>query len=88
MFCPKVQPAHLFGVDEFELHVASRPHDQVAVGRVLQQREQKLPELQRAAALVRQTLLLHFPCCGTDTRWDTVRAVLSSNTPPQTPKNV
>ena len=52
----------LFGVDQLELHVASRPDDQVCVGRVVQQREQELPELQRAAALVRQTLLLHFTC--------------------------
>lgn len=50
----------LFGVDQFELHVASGPDDQVAVSRVVQQREQELPELQRAAALVRQTLLLHL----------------------------
>lgn len=52
----------LFRIDEFKLHVSSRPDDQVSVGRVVQQREQELPELQGAATLVRQTLLLHFTC--------------------------
>lgn len=53
---------YLFRVDEFELHVSSRPDNQVCVGRIVQQCEQELPELQGATALVRQTLLLHFTC--------------------------
>lgn len=57
----------LFRIDQFKLHVASRPDDQVSVGRVVQQCEQELPELQRAAALIRQTLLLHFTCLQSQT---------------------
>lgn len=78
--------AHLFRVDEFELHVASRPNDQVPVGRVLQQCEQELPELQRAAALVRQALLFHFPCCGRDTRQDSEGG--AKFTRPKVPPNI
>lgn len=53
---------YLFRVDEFKLHVSSRPDDQMCVGRIVQQCEQELPELQGATALVWQTLLLHFTC--------------------------
>lgn len=62
MQCVWVSMTDLFRIDEFKLHVSSRPHDQVSVGWVVQQREQELPELQGAATLVRQTFLLHFTC--------------------------
>ena len=41
--------AHLLGLDELELHAAAGPGDGGAVVGVLQQRDQELPELQRAA---------------------------------------
>ena len=59
-FCRAMK--YLFRVDEFKLHVSSRPDDQMRVGRIVQECEQELPELQGATALVRQTLLLHFTC--------------------------
>ena len=40
---------HLLGLDEFELHAAPGPGDGGAVAGVLQQGDQELPELQRAA---------------------------------------
>lgn len=49
-------PSHLLGLDEFELHAAAGPGDEVGVGRVVQQSHQELPELQRASALVRRAL--------------------------------
>lgn len=65
----RVVQAHLFGLDEFELHATAGPGDEVGVARVVQQGHQELPELQRAAALVRCALakntaglLLHFAC--------------------------
>lgn len=47
---------YLFGFNEFELHAAAGPGDEVGVGRVVQQSHQELPELQRASALVRRAL--------------------------------
>lgn len=47
---------HLLWLDEFELHAAAGPGDEVGVGRVVQQSHQELPELQRASALVRWAL--------------------------------
>ena len=65
-----LSPAHLLGLDEFELHAAAGPGDEVGVGRVVQQSHQELPELQRASALVRRALavqagLLLDVTCGT-----------------------
>lgn len=58
---------YLFGLDEFELHAAAGPRDEVSIARVVQQGHQELPELQGAAALVRcalaensAALLLHL----------------------------
>ena len=62
-------PLYLLGFNEFELHAAAGPGDEVGIPRVVQQGHQELPELQRAAALVRRALtentaalLLHFTC--------------------------
>lgn len=60
---------HLLWLDEFELHATAGPGDEVRVGRVVQQRHQELPELQRAAALVGRALavqarLLLDVACG------------------------
>lgn len=41
--------AHLLRLNELELHAAPGPGDSGAVVGVLQQRDQELPELQRAA---------------------------------------
>ncbi len=43
---------HLFRLVEFELETSSRPGDVRGVGRVVQQRDEELPQLQGAAALV------------------------------------
>lgn len=51
-----VVQAYLFGFNEFELHATSGPRDEVGIARVVQQGHQELPELQRAAALVRRAL--------------------------------
>ena len=51
--------AHLLRLDEFELHAAARPGDEVAVGGVVQQGDQELPELQGAAALVWRPVAVH-----------------------------
>lgn len=64
--------ANLLGLYQLELHASTSPGDEVAVGRVVQQRDQELPELQGAAALVRwpvtvhRGLLLEFTCEGSD----------------------
>lgn len=56
----------LLGLNKFELHATSSPGYEVAISGVIQQRDQELPELQRATALVRRAitidcrLLLHF----------------------------
>ncbi len=47
---------YLFGFNEFELHAAAGPGDEVGIARVVQQGHQELPELQRASALVRCAL--------------------------------
>lgn len=58
----------LLRLDEFELHAATGPGDEVSVGRVVQQGDEELPELQGATALVGRAvavsrrLLLYFPC--------------------------
>ena len=51
--------AHLLRLDELELHAAARPGDEVAVGGVVEQGDQELPELQGAAALVRWPVTVH-----------------------------
>lgn len=59
----------LFRIDEFKLHVSPSPNDQVPVCRVVQKREQELPELQGAAALVWQTVLLPLTCWRAQHKW-------------------
>lgn len=66
--------AYLFGFNEFELHAAAGPCDEVGVARVIQQGHQELPELQGASALVRcaltensYTFLLHLTWIEKDT---------------------
>ena len=44
-----MRESHLLWLDEFELHAAPGPGDGGAVVGVLQQRDQELPQLQRAA---------------------------------------
>lgn len=51
--------AHLLGLYQLELHATTSPGDKVAISRVIQQRDQELPELQGAAALVRRSLTIH-----------------------------
>lgn len=51
--------ANLLGLDQLELHASTSPGDEVAVSWVVQQRDQELPELQGAAALVRWPLTIH-----------------------------
>ena len=53
-----MQGSHLLWLDEFELHAAPGPGDGGAVVGVLQQRDQKLPELQGAAPGPRVRLLI------------------------------
>lgn len=52
-FDAKFSPAsaHLFRLNELELHASAGPHDAGGVVGVVQQRYQELPELQRAALL-------------------------------------
>lgn len=51
--------ADLLGLYQLELHAAASPGDEVAISGVIQQRDQELPELQGAAALVRRSLTIH-----------------------------
>lgn len=59
---------YLLGLDQLELHAAAGPGDEVSVGRVVQERDEELPELQRPAPLVGRALavqgglLLHLTC--------------------------
>lgn len=63
---------NLLGLYQLELHATTSPGDEVSVSRVIQQRDQELPELQGAAALVRwpvpihRGLLFEFTCEGRD----------------------
>lgn len=59
----------LFRIDEFKLHVSPSPNDQVPICRVVQKREQELPELQGAAPLVWQTVLLPLTCWHAQHKW-------------------
>lgn len=64
--------ADLLGLYQLELHATASPGDEVAVSGVIQQRDQELPELQGAAALVWRPLAVHrrllfeFTCEGSD----------------------
>lgn len=65
----KTTPAHLLGFDQFELHAAAGPRDEVGVARVVQQGDQELPELQRTSALVRRTLAKDASALLLDLTW-------------------
>lgn len=60
--------ADLLWLNKFELHSTSCPGNEMTVGRIIQQCNQKLPELEGAATLVRRAvtihrgLLLYLPC--------------------------
>lgn len=62
--------ADLLRLYKFKLHSTSRPSNKMAVGGIVQERDQKLPELEGATALVRRAvakhrgLLLYLPCQG------------------------
>ena len=69
---------YLLRVDELELHAAARPRDERRALRLIQQRHQELPELQRAAPLERPALGVAHParqleadgaCRNTKRRW-------------------
>lgn len=51
--------SHLLRLDEFELHAAAGPGDEVTIGRVVQQSDQELPELQGTSALVGRSVTEH-----------------------------
>lgn len=51
--------ANLLGLYQLELHASTGPGDEVAVSWVVQQRDQELPELQGAAALVWWPVTIH-----------------------------
>lgn len=62
--------ADLFWLNKFELHSTSCPGNKVTIGRIIQQRNQKLPKLEGATTLVwwavpiNGGLLLYLPCQG------------------------
>lgn len=60
--------ADLFWLNKFELHSTSCPGNKMTIGRIIQQRNQKLPKLEGATTLVwwavpiNRGLLLYLPC--------------------------
>lgn len=75
--------SYLLRLDQFELHAPAGPGDEVGVGRVIQEGDQELPELQGAAPLVGRALtvqgglLLHFTCLHKDTWLNSLALPLS-----------
>lgn len=72
--------AHLLGFDQFELHAAAGPRDEVGVARVVQQGDQELPELQRPAALVGRTLAKDASALLLDLAWKRGKREVDSGT--------
>lgn len=61
-------PTYLLRLNQLELHAPTSPGDEVGIGRVIQEGDQELPELQGPTSLVGRALtvqgglLLHFTC--------------------------